>query len=161
MRIRNLKSQAPNLKEAPSSKPQRAPGVDWEWTGFDDVSGAMVLKDSDRQEQPRDLEERTARFGEAVIRLCKKVPRNPINDRLIGQLTGASTSVGANYAEANEGVSRKDFRYSISRSKKEAKETRFFLRMLAASEPTLAIEARRLYREANELLLILSAIYKK
>lgn len=154
--------QAPNPKEVPSSKLQIEPDVDWAWEDDDGIGDdVMILKDGGPNDRPQDLEERTALFGEAVIRLCKRVPRNPINDRLVGQLTGASTSVGANYCEANEGVSKKDFRYSVSRSKKEAKETRFFLRMLAASEPDCANDARKLYREATELLLIFSAMYRK
>ena len=157
--MENPKSQAPNSKEISSSKSQMEPVEYLDWD--EGLDAELILKDEGSGEQPRDLEERTARFGEAVIRSCKKVPRNSINDRLTGQLTGASTSVGANYAEANEGVSKKDFRYSVSRAKKEAKESRFFLRMIAASEPDLADEARRLYREANELLLILSSIYRK
>ncbi len=107
-----------------------------------------------------DLEERTAKFGEAIIRFAQKLPRNPANDRLINQLVGAGTSVGANYCEANEGVSKKDFLCSIGRCKKEAKETRFFLRMVAISEPSLAPQARELYREANELTLIFASIFR-
>ena len=160
--MKSSKLQAPNPKEAPSSTPQNEPDADWAWKDEDGIGDdVMILKDGDSNDRPQDFEERTALFGEAVIRLCKRVPRNPINDRLVGQLTGASTSVGANYCEANEGVSKKDFRYSVSRSKKEAKETRFFLRMLATSEPDFANDARKLYREATELLLIFSAMYRK
>ena len=108
-----------------------------------------------------DLEERTALFGESAIRFVKKIPRSPENDRLIGQLTGCSTSIGANYCEANEGVSKKDFKCTIGRCVKEAKETKFFLRMIAASEPKLADEARQLYREAKELHLIFATIFRK
>lgn len=108
-----------------------------------------------------DLEERTAVFGESIVKFSKKIPRIPGNNRLIDQIVGASTSVGANYIEATESVSKKDFKFSISRCKKEAKETRFFLRMVAASEPSLAPEAREFYREANELVLIFAAIYRK
>jgi four helix bundle protein len=108
-----------------------------------------------------DLEERTARFGEAIIRFCKKIPRVTENNRLISQLVGCGTSVGANYCEANEGVSKKDFRNTIGRCVKEAKETRYFLRMIAASEPSLADEARTLYREAKELHMIFASIYRK
>jgi four helix bundle protein len=108
-----------------------------------------------------DLEERTAKFGEAIIRFCKKVPRAPENNRLIDQLVGCGTSVGANYCEANEGVSKKDFKNTIGRCVKEAKETKFFLRMIAASEPSLTDEARELYREAKELHLIFASIYRK
>ncbi len=99
-------------------------------------------------------------FGETIIRFLKKVPRGPDNDRLIDQLTGCGTSVGANYCEANEGLSKKDFRNIIGRCKKEAKESKFFLRMIAASEPTLIVEARQLYREAKELHLIFASIYR-
>jgi four helix bundle protein len=108
-----------------------------------------------------DLEERTAQFGEAVIRFIKKVPHNAGNNRLISQLVGCGTSVGANYCEANEGVSKKDFKNTIGRCVKEAKETKFFLRMMAASEPQLADEARKLYREAKELHLIFASMYRK
>ncbi|MSU70217.1 MAG: four helix bundle protein [Opitutaceae bacterium] len=110
---------------------------------------------------PFDLEGRTAAFGENVIRFLKKVPRGPDNDRLIDQLVGCGTSVGANYCEANEGLSKKDFLNIIGRCKKEAKESKFFLRMIAASEPKLADEARVLYREAKELHLIFASIYRK
>ena len=110
---------------------------------------------------PFDLEERTAVFGENVIRFCHKIPRNPTNNRLIDQLVGSGTSVGANYCEASERVSKKDFRNSVGRCAKEAKETKFFLRMIATAEATLAKEARELYREANELHLIFAAIYRR
>ena len=108
-----------------------------------------------------DLEERTAQFGEAIIRLAKRIPHKPENNRLISQLVGAGTSVGANYCEANERVSKKDFRNTIGRCKKEAKETMFFLRMIATAEPDLAPDARLLYREAKELMLIFASIYRK
>jgi len=110
---------------------------------------------------PFDLEERTALFGEAIIRFLKQIPRGPQNNRLIDQLTGCGTSVGANYCEANEGVSKKDFRNIIGRCRKEAKETKFFLRMIAAAEPELSSEARELFREAKELHLIFASIYRK
>jgi four helix bundle protein len=108
-----------------------------------------------------DLEERTARFGEAVVRFSKKIPREPTNNRLIDQLVGCGTSIGGNYCEADERVSKKDFRNTIARCVKEAKETKYFLRMIAASEPTLAAEARELFREAKELHLIFASIYRK
>lgn len=108
-----------------------------------------------------DLEERTARFGEATVRFSKKIPRNPTNDRHIDQLVGCGTSVGGNYREANASVSKKDFCFTISRCVKEAKETKFFLRMIAASEPRLIEEARALYREAGELHLIFASMFRK
>ncbi len=132
--------------------------------------GADVLEDNVlREDAPAsgdkaktyDLEERVAKFGETVVRFAKRVRRHPANDRLINQLVGAATSVGANYLEATEGVSTKDFRFPIARSKKEAKETKFFLRMIVASEPELSATARPLYREAHELHLIFAAIHRK
>jgi four helix bundle protein len=108
-----------------------------------------------------DLEERTAQFGEDIVRFSKKVPRDPTNNRLIDQLVGCGTSVGANYCEANERVSKKDFRNTIGRCVKEAKETKHFLRMIAASEPKLAEEGRELYREAKELHLIFASIFRR
>jgi len=117
--------------------------------------------DSTESGKPYDLEERTELFGVAIVRFAKKIPRGPGNNRLIDQLVGAGTSVGANYAEASETVSQKDFKYAISRCVKEAKETRFFLRMIAAAEPDLAKEARQLYRESRELHLIFASMYRK
>ena len=113
------------------------------------------------KKHPFDLEERTARFGEMIVRFCKKIPRDPTNDRLIGQLAGCGPSIGANYCEANEGVSKKDFRNIIGRCVKEAKETKFFLRMVATAEPKLADDARLLFREAKELHLIFASIFRK
>ena len=110
---------------------------------------------------PYDLEERTALFGEGIVRFTRKIPRDPTNNRLIDQLVGCGTSVGANYSEASEAVSKKDFKYTISRCVKEAKETRYFLRMIAAAEPKLAEDARKLYREARELHLIFASLYRK
>ena len=68
-----------------------------------------------------DLIERTAKFGEQVIRLCKMVPRSPINDPMIVQLVKCGTSVGANYAEADDAESRLDFRHKIGICKKESR----------------------------------------
>src|SRR5256885_11185587 len=110
---------------------------------------------------PFDLEERTALFGEAIVGFAKKIPRSPGNDRLVGQLVGCGTSIGANYCEANERVSKKDFRNTIGRCVKEAKETKYFLRLIAATEPRLAEAGRTLYPEAQELHLIFASMYRQ
>jgi len=65
-----------------------------------------IPDDTAISKHPFDLEERTARFGEAIVRFSKKIPRDPANNRLIDQLVGAGTSIGGNYCEANEGVSK-------------------------------------------------------
>ena len=74
---------------------------------------------NDQKERKYDLEERTARFGEAVIAFAKKVPTNAVTIPLISQLVRAGTSVGSNYCEADEAVSRKEFRFKIGTCKKE------------------------------------------
>lgn len=163
-----MKLQEPTSKLQRSSKNQAPKQTEGERSSlnYPELSGSVwLLKDApsgnDAPKHAFDLEERTAKFGEAIIRFCKIVLRAPENNRLIDQLVGCSTSVGANYCEANEGVSKKDFKNTIGRCVKEAKETKFFLRMIAASKPTLADHARELYREAKELHLIFASIYRK
>jgi four helix bundle protein len=112
-------------------------------------------------ERVYDLAERTAVFGEDVIRFCKTLPRNVITEPLIRQIVRSATSVGANYCEADEAVSRKEFRQKIGTCKKEARETKHWLRMLAAAEPDHATPARKLWKEASELFLIFAAIFRK
>src|SRR3989338_7443029 len=82
-----------------------------------------------------DLEERNAKFSEEVIELCKKIPRNVINDPINNQLVRSGTSIGANYCEANGASSRKDFKNKIFICKKEAKETKYWLRIMAKAAP--------------------------
>ena len=120
--------------------------------------------DTFREESPgygSDLRERTAVFGERIIRFARKVPQSPVNNRLIDQLVGAGTSVGANYCEADDAVSGKDYKQRIGTCRKESKEAMFFLRMIATAEATLSEEARVLWREAKELNLIFGAIWRK
>ena len=107
-----------------------------------------------------DLEERTARFGEAVIRFAKDIPKTQVNLPLIRQLVRAGTSIGANYCEADDGVSKKDFRNKIGISKKEARETKHWLRMIGAAEPDMKDAARNLWQEAKEIHLILVTIFR-
>jgi len=107
-----------------------------------------------------DLEERTARFGETIILFARKIPWSPVNNRLIDQLVGAGTSVGANYCEADDGVSKPDFKHRIGTCRKEARESKFFLRMVAVAEPTLKPEAREIWREAHALHRIFSRIWR-
>lgn len=108
-----------------------------------------------------DLEERTACFGEAVIRFAKGLPRDVVDVPLISQLVRAGTSIGANYCEADDAVSKKDFRHKIGTCKKEARETKYWLRMIVSAEPKIKMEARILWQEAKELHLIFAAILRK
>jgi four helix bundle protein len=107
-----------------------------------------------------DLEERTARFGEAVIRFAKRIPFNPVNNRLIDQVVGAATSVAANYCEADDAVSKREFIVNINRCRKESRETKLVLRLIATAEPSLKPDARELWHEAKELNLIFSTIVR-
>src|SRR5215472_17154860 len=77
--------------------------------------------------------------------------KNPLTNHLISQLVGAGTSVSANYAEADDSVSKKDFLKSIGTCRKEARETKHFLRMVARAVPELKLQARELWMEAKEL----------
>ena len=109
-----------------------------------------------------DLEERTAQFGEAIIAFAKRLlPPSPIVEPLISQVVRSGTSVGANYCEADDSGSKKDFRYRIGICKREARETKHWLRMIVAAEPQLKEDARRLWLEAKELHLIFAAILRK
>ena len=114
-----------------------------------------------RDGQAFDLEERTAQFGEAVIHFARAVVKNPVTTPLISRLVRAGTSVGANYCEADDAVSKKDFKNKIGTCRKEARETKLWFRMIAAAEPELKIEARKLWQEAKELHLIFAAIWRK
>jgi four helix bundle protein len=105
-----------------------------------------------------DLEERTGRFGEAVIEFVKTLERNEINRPLIGQLVEAGTSIGANYMETDGAESKKDFRHKIAICKKEAKESKHWLRMIRKANPDKAVECHKLWQEAHELTLIFSSI---
>jgi four helix bundle protein len=80
--------------------------------------------------------------------------------RLIEQLVGAGTSVGANYCEADEAVSKKEFKQKIGYCRKEARETKFFLRMIVKAVPELQEKAKPLQQEAKELHLIFATIYR-
>ncbi|MBI5286224.1 MAG: four helix bundle protein [Deltaproteobacteria bacterium] len=106
-----------------------------------------------------DLEERTARFGEEIIEFVRTLQRDEINRPLIGQVVRSATSIGANYMEADGACSKKDFQYKIGLCKKEAKETRHWLRMLARANPNKDVDCRRLWQEAQELTLIFSQIF--
>lgn len=105
-----------------------------------------------------DLEERTARFGEKIIELAKKAKKNVVTIPIIGQLVRSGTSIGANYCEANGASSKKDFKNKIFICKKEAKETKYWLRMLAKADETVKEECKNLWQEAQELTLIFSKI---
>ena len=105
-----------------------------------------------------DLEERTAIFGENVIKFCQNIKQDVIRKPIINQLIRSSTSVGANYMEANAASSKKDFRNKIYICKKEIQETKHWLRMIAQCELDKKEEIRKIWKEAQELTLIFGKI---
>ena len=140
------KSEAQNLCDADDS--------------FWNEDTELVVREKPAKPRVYDLEERTARFGEAVIDFVKQIPQNAVRSRLISQLVGAATSVGANYVEADDAVSKKEFLKSIGTCRKEARETKHFLRMIVRAVPELKLQARTLWLEAKELNLIFSKIWR-
>ena len=123
-------------------------------------NGVSVIRDEPAGKRIYDLEERTARFGETVVDFAKTIPQNAVTNRIISQLVGAGTSVGANYVEADDAVSKKEFLKNIGTCKKEARETKHHLRMIVRAVPELKPEARKLWMEAKELHLIFSKIWR-
>ncbi|OGY91206.1 MAG: four helix bundle protein [Candidatus Komeilibacteria bacterium RIFCSPLOWO2_02_FULL_48_11] len=107
-----------------------------------------------------DLEERTAIFGENIIDFARSLEKNIINIPLIKQVIRSGTSIGANYCEADGAESKKDFKHKIRLCKKESKETKHWLRMLAKANENKVEECRKLWQEAQELTLIFSSIAK-
>lgn len=107
-----------------------------------------------------DLEERTAKFGENIIDFAKSLDKNDINRPLISQIVRSGTSIGANYMEADGAESKKDFNHKIALVKKESKETKHWLRMIAKANPDKNDNCQQLWREAQELTLIFSSILR-
>jgi len=108
--------------------------------------------------KPFDLEERTAIFSEKVIVLCKSLKQDIISRPIIDQLIRSTTSIGANYMEANGASSRKDFRNKIHICKKETQETKYWLRILKQCFSEREEEISMLWKEAQELTLIFQKI---
>jgi len=108
-----------------------------------------------------DLAERTSVYGESVIVFSRSFRLDVINAPLIRQLVRSATSLGANYAEADEAGSKKEFRYRISLCCRETRECKHWLRMLAVASPETKEEARELWKEANEINLIFATIHRK
>ena len=110
----------------------------------------------------RDLEGRTFEFAEAVRRFVKTLPKTVSNAEDVRQLVRASGSVAANWIEADEALSKKDFPMRVKICRKEAKESRLFLRLIDdGGDPAAAPTRERLIAEARELVLIFAAIIAK
>lgn len=105
----------------------------------------QINQPTNGQKKIFNLEERTTAFAESVIDLVKTLPKNSITNPLIEQIIRSSGSIGANYYEATE-----------AESKKETKETKYWLSLLVKANPYKIIQLKKLWKEAHELLLIFS-----
>ncbi|MBI2053007.1 MAG: four helix bundle protein [Candidatus Ryanbacteria bacterium] len=112
------------------------------------------------EKKPYDLEERTFQFSKSIALFCKKLPKTMSNAEYIKQLVRSSGSVGANYIEANEALSKKDFLMRIKIARKEAKESAYWLRLIMETN-NKPEDGPDLYDEAAQLKKILSSILNK
>jgi four helix bundle protein len=113
------------------------------------------------EEKKYDLEERTERFAKDVRQYCKSIKVTIINADDIKQVLRSSGSMCANYIEANEGLSKKDFINRIKICRKESKETRYWFNVMLVEQEELKKERDRLFQEATELMKIFAAILRK
>ncbi|MDD4332706.1 MAG: four helix bundle protein [Patescibacteria group bacterium] len=118
----------------------------------------MPNQDQSSNNKIFDLEERTAKFGGNIIKFIKTIKITEINRSIISQLIRSATSIGANYCEADGAESKKDFQHKVGICKKESKESKHWLRMLATTNEERTDECRKFWREAQELTLIFSKI---
>ena len=115
----------------------------------------------DKSPKRFDLEERTFAFAKRVREFAKRLSKTIGNVEDSRQLIRSSGSVGGNYIEANESLSKKDFILRIKICRKEAKESRYWLPLIEATDETIAAERDLLVQEAQELMNIFGAIVRK
>ena len=115
---------------------------------------------SNENSKPYDLEERTFQFARSSRAFVKQLPRTISNIEDVKQFVRASGSIGANYIEANESIGKKDFLMKIKICRREAKESRYWLRLIDI-DPKIRTEQARLLGEADELMKIFGAIVRK
>jgi len=108
-----------------------------------------------------DLEDRTLEFGKRIVHLVKALPRNTVNKNLGDQIIRSGTSLGANYREANETETKKDFLFRVRICRKESKETIYWLNLIVEANPELKVRIQPLLQETTELVKIFATILKK
>lgn len=104
------------------------------------------------------LEERTKKFSKEIIKFLLKIRKSKLNENIISQLVRSATSVGANYCEANGASSKKDFKNKIFICRKEIQETKYWIELLATSNPEEKEILKNFWKEAHELTLIFNKI---
>ena len=130
------------------------------------IRGYVIKKKGQVEEEPQktyDLEERTFKFAKATLAFLKCIDKSMANQEFARQLIRSSSSVGANYLEANNFLGKKDFTHKIGICRKEAKESNYWFKLIEIDEDNPSIVEKRdnLAREAIELMLIFSAIFRK
>ncbi len=116
------------------------------------------MEKKDGESQKYDLEARTLEFAKRILLLANALSNNNVNDVIIKQIVRSGTSVGANYREANDALGNKDFLYRLRISRKEAKETVYWLELLMENNPKIARRMNDLHDENIQLVKILSSI---
>ena len=118
------------------------------------------MTDKPNKSQKYDLEERTLSFAKACVDLCKNVPKNVINMPLVSQLIRSSSSVGANYREANDSITKKDFYHKIGICLRESKESKYWLELIRHADSRDSVAIEKLKDEAFQLTKIFATIGK-
>lgn len=108
-----------------------------------------------------DLEKRTTEFDKDIVGICRRMPKDSINNRITGQLVGSAGSIGANYREANDSLGEKDFVHRLRIARKESKEAIHWLELLAEANPSERHKIDVHIKEADEIKRILSTIISK
>ncbi len=107
------------------------------------------------------LDDRTLEFAKRIIHLCKALPKNTVNFELAKQLIRAGASIGANYREANDALSKKDFVHRMRISRKEAKESQYWINLIIEANPEFQKRVEPLLQESTEIIKIFSSIIEK
>jgi four helix bundle protein len=113
------------------------------------------------QDKKFDLEDRTLKFAKDCIDLSKVLTKDNVNLELIGQFIRASSSVGANYREANDSITKRDFYHKIGICRREAKESKYWMELLAHANQKFSDKIMPLIDEALQLARIFAAISKR
>ncbi|MEK7096153.1 MAG: four helix bundle protein [Patescibacteria group bacterium] len=122
------------------------------------IQSSKKLQTPSSKRVPFDLEGRMAKFGEEIIIFCRGLNVDHVSRPIVTQLVRSATSIGANYCEANNASSKKDFRNKVHIAKKETQETKHWLRMLKPCYPNRENEIKAYWQEAHEITLILQSI---
>ena len=118
------------------------------------------MEQNNHQSHPFDLEKRTLVFAKSIRDFCKNLPKSISNKEYVEQIVRSSGSIGANYIEANESLSKKDFLMRVKISRKETKETRYWLELIETLVDQ-ELDLDKLKQESTELLKIFSSIITK